>query len=156
MEVFDAQEANELSILKVESSNGIINFFEDIVNNEKLALQLSPTLLINLPKKIFAVEIKALFYKSSFMDTAISTPLSVSVVFLVKDFDSVFNITDGNLEITQMSVILKMLDVTIGTIRGVLLEQTKGTTLSNFSLPVIPINDLAEKLEVRVSRKKEE
>lgn len=155
MEVFDAQEDNELLILKVESSNGIITFFENIVNNEKLALQLSPTLLINLPKKIFAVKIKALFYKNSSMDTAISTPVLVSVLFSVKSFDSVFNITDGNLEITQMPVILKMLDITIGTIRGVLLEQTKGTTLSNFSLPVIPIKDLAEQLEVRVSMKKE-
>lgn len=155
MEVLDAKKEGELLILSINSSESKISFFKEVEENEEVTLQLSPILFINLAKKEFAIKIKAIFYDSS-KDTAISSPVAVVISFAAKDFESIFSITNDSIQIMQMQVVLKMLDTTIGTIRGVLYEQTKGTTLSDFSLPIITMQNFIKELKIKVVRKKED
>ncbi|WP_300704525.1 hypothetical protein [Bacteroides sp.] len=154
MEVLDAKKEGELLILNINSSEAKISFFKEVEENEDVTLQLSPTLFINLDERSFAIKIKAVFYNSS-EDTAISSPIAVVISFAAKDFESIFSLTKESIQIMQMQVVLKMLDTTIGTIRGVLYEQTKGTTLSDFSLPIITMQNFIKELKIKVIRKKE-
>lgn len=155
MEVIDSRNEKDLSILRINSSETSISFSQDIEENEDVTLKLSPVLFINLEEKIFATKISATFY-NSLGDKAISSPIMIIVFFAAKDFESIFKITKEKVQITQMPIVLKMLDTAIGIIRGVLYEQTKDTTLSNFSLPFIVLKDFMTELKIRVIKKKDE
>ncbi len=154
MEVNGFINEEDLSIIRIDSSETSISFLQDIKDNEDVTIKLSPVLFINLEEEFFAVKISATFF-NSLGDNAISSTIKVIVFFSSKHFGSVFNITKNEVEIAQMPIVLNMLETAIGVMRGVLYEQTKDTTLSNFSLPFIDLNDFMTELKINVIKKQE-
>lgn len=141
MEFINQEHKNELTILNIESSASYL--FAGATDNAETNLNFSPVFFIDTRKKIFAVRMDIQFL-------TLSETASVMVFYQAQKFDSVFSIEKEKIEAKDLDVIIRMLDTTIGIMRGILYEQTKETPFEGIVLPFIELDELLAKMKVKV------
>lgn len=71
--------------------------------------------------------------------------LIASLTFEFPEFDEIFDLNDGEI-MEKITVIPTLMNIAIGTLRGIVATKTSGTFLRNFPLPLIDPNTLLKKL----------
>lgn len=83
--------------------------------------------------------------------------LIISMVFMVEPFADIIKIDEAKNTVSfTKEIIPTLLNITFGTLRGVLFEKTKGTALAGFPLPPVSMPKLVEMNRFRVVMDREQ
>ena len=80
----------------------------------------------------------------------ISKPFDLTVFFKVKDITSIFQFTEKEISLSQPESIFKIIDISIGTLRGILYEQIKNKYDQEFIFPPIHIKEFMKELKLQI------
>lgn len=79
--------------------------------------------------------------------------LVLSAVYGLEPFLEIVVIDEENKTVSfKKEIVPTLLNITFGTLRGVLFEKTKGTPLAEFPLPLIPMPELVKMNRFRVEK----
>lgn len=116
--------------------NASYNYTNFTANN--LALEFEHKFSVNLDENKFGVEISISYIDSR--DRTHLSELSVLFNFCVMNLKELIEVDEQGIKTKDNSLIINLLNVSTGTIRGILYSKLKGTPLDKFPLPLIPTN----------------
>ena len=71
---------------------------------------------------------------------------SMNINFRIPELKNIITEEDNNIVVKDENIILNLLNISVGTLRGALFLKTKGTGLERFPLPVIPSSLLSKSI----------
>lgn len=148
MNSFKSQSRPEIYLGKIEYKEKI-SLFEKLSADEKVVIKMLPTLLIHKEKNVISLNIICLFYLIK-ENKEISKPFDLTVFFKVKDITSIFQFTEKEISLSQPESIFKIIDISIGTLRGILYEQIKNKYDQEFIFPPIHIKEFMKELKLQI------
>ena len=125
---------------KLESINEIVyrqsqdNALLDNLSPETIGVQFMTQTFINKSKNEVRVQ-AGVRYSSRVNNTEILV-LEIMLLFNVDNIDNIVNIIDKKINYNT-NIVLTFLNISIGTLRGVLFAKTQDSVLSKFHLPLI-------------------
>lgn len=137
----------QIRLLCVEEKKFKSDLDEDLadsINDDNLKINIGYSLLPNRENNSIVVEIAA---KYLFAEHELLF-LIASLTFEFPEFDEIFDLKDGKI-LEKITVIPTLINVAIGTLRGMVASKTNGTFLKNFPLPLIDPNSLLKKQHIK-------
>jgi len=133
----------QMKLLSVEEKrfkSDLDEALADVINDSNLKFNIGYSLLPNQNNNSIVVEIAAKFL---FNERELLY-LVASLTFGFPAFDEIFEIKDSKI-LEKATIIPTLMNVAIGTLRGMVASKTSGTFLRNFPLPLIDPNSLLKK-----------
>lgn len=117
--------------------------FKKAMQQKEIGLGVGATMLLSDKKDIVGIHL------SMGMNYKDSNVLSYSVIltFLVEGWTGYVNFEDRE-ALRKMDIVGKMLDVTVGFMRGSMFVHTKNSPLEGLTLPILSLEELQEKMKV--------
>lgn len=117
--------------------------FKKAMQQKEIGLGVGATMLLSDKKDIVGIHL------SMGMNYKDSNVLSYSVIltFLVEGWTGHVNFEDREV-LRKMDIVGKMLDVTVGFMRGSMFVHTKNSPLEGLTLPILSLEELQEKMKV--------
>ena len=112
----------------------------DVINDSTLKFKIGYTLQPNKENTSIVVEVAA---KYLFNERELLF-LAASLTFKFQEFDEIFDLKENQI-LEKVTVIPTLINVAIGTLRGMIASKTSGTFLKNFPLPLIDPNSLLKR-----------
>lgn len=112
----------------------------DVINNSTLQFKIGYTLQPNKENSSIVVEVAA---KYLFNERELLF-LAASLTFKFPEFDEIFDLKEDQI-LEKVTVIPTLINVAIGTLRGMVASKTSGTFLKSFPLPLIDPNSLLKR-----------
>lgn len=124
-----------LSIDEKRFKSDIDEVLANTINDENLKFNLAYSLLPNPDENTLEIEIvtKYLYQEHELLF------LSASLTFLFVEFSEIFEIKEGKIQ-EKVTIIPTLINVAIGTMRGMIAIKISGTYLRKFPLPLIDPN----------------
>lgn len=129
-----------LSIDEKKFKSDIDEVLANTINDENLKFNLGYSLLPNPDENTLEIEIVT---KYLYEDHELLF-LSASLTFSFVEFSEVFEIKEGKIQ-EKVTIIPTLINVAIGTIRGMIATKICGTYLRKFPLPLIDPNVIIHK-----------
>ncbi|AGY54121.1 hypothetical protein BRDCF_p1494 [Bacteroidales bacterium CF] len=133
----------QMKLLSVEEKrfkSDLDEALSDVINDSNLKFNIGYSLLPNQKNNSIVVEIAAKYL----FDERELLYFVASLTFKFSAFDEIFEIKDSKI-LEKVTVIPTLINVAIGTLRGMVASKTSGTFLRNFPLPLIDPNSLLNK-----------
>ena len=133
----------QMKLLSVEEKrfkSDLDEALSDVINDSNLKFNIGYSLLPNQNNNSLVVEIAAKYL----FDERELLYLVASLTFGFPEFDEIFEIKDIKI-LEKVTVIPTLINVAIGTLRGMIASKTSGTFLKNFPLPLIDPNSLLKR-----------
>lgn len=129
-----------LSVEEKKFKSDLDEDLADVINDNNLKFNIGYSLLPYQNNNSIVVEIavKYLFNERELLF------LIASLTFKFSEFNEIFEIKDDQI-LEKVTIIPTMINVAIGTLRGIAASKTSGTFLRNFPLPLIDPNSLLKK-----------
>ena len=135
------KEINEISFKQSQ----VPESFGDIVFGKNLMFGLAFSFDIKLEDEIFCQKAKVKFLLKDIEDPIIE--LETEMIFHVKNLTRVVKkVDDGEIKIDD-NFLATLTGVVIGTSRGILAKNTKGTVMSKYPLPILNPQDVLKGIE---------
>ncbi len=112
----------------------------DAINDSTLKFKIEYTLQPNKENSSIVVEVAA---KYLFNERELLF-LAASLTFKFPEFDEIFDLKEDQI-LEKVTVIPTLINVAIGTLRGMVASKTSGTFLKSFPLPLIDPNSLLKR-----------
>lgn len=112
----------------------------DVINDSTLKFKIGYTLQPNKENTSIVVEVAA---KYLFNERELLF-LAASLTFKFQEFDEIFDLKENQI-LEKVTVIPTLINVAIGTLRGMVASKTSGTFLKSFPLPLIDPNSLLKR-----------
>lgn len=126
-----------------------INFDFAELKADDIQVGISHSISIDLEKKIAGVMF-GIFYSTEDVNTKL-LEYSIIVNFKVPELECITIKEDDKIFIKDENIILNLLNVTVGTLRGALFLKTKGTPLEKFPFPILPASLLSQSINKTLS-----
>lgn len=129
-----------LSVEEKKFKSDLDEDLADVINDNNLKFNIGYSLLPyqNNNSVVVEIAVKYLFNERELLF------LIASLTFKFPEFNEIFEIKDDQI-LEKVTIIPTMINVAIGTLRGMTASKTSGTFLRNFPLPLIDPNSLLKK-----------
>jgi hypothetical protein len=137
-------EVVDIALIKIQETGFMFNtdFDYNGLQKSNIALKYGQKFHIDLNANTIGIEITFIYTDKT--TNADLTQLSVNSIYSVSELNLILRIEDGAYKTNDNRIIPELVNLSIGTIRGILYTKLKGTALDDLPLPLIPRNTIAQ------------
>lgn len=139
-----AQKSNAMYLLDIQETSFKYNAIYDYskLSKETLRLGIGQQFHANIEDEILTVGISINYINTP--DKTELASISILLNFKISDLGSLVTPTENGIETENSELILNLLNISIGTLRGVFYARLKGTPLEKYPIPLIPKDELEQ------------
>ena len=113
-----------------------------VITSEKLSCQIGVKISHNLEKNILAIETIVSYNLEDKEESFDLLELGVLFNYNIPNLANCISRINNEIKFNDESLLINLLNINIGTIRGILFTKTKGTCLEKYPLPLLGLDTI--------------